>query len=219
MTGEREAELRSVVGWPMASSSVAEVWVLVDMLRARIAELEQSLAKVQRAALQMDSAQGVELAHLRKKSTAAALAIAEREGLLSRDAVMTERIAELEAEVERVWKLDGEHQEKAFANHAALHAHVRELRGKLFDAERDFDVTAGQTTDALAREACEHYRDKCAVALARPVDDSALREMLLDCVSECAQTMRSRCSCSHCDESAPGWSGREIVSRLLGGGK
>lgn len=63
---------------------------------------------------------------------------------------------------------------------AASQARERELRGKLFDAERDFDVTAGQTTDTLAREACLHYRDKCATALARPVDDSALREMLTE---------------------------------------
>lgn len=40
-------------------------------------------------------------------------------------------------------------------------------------------------------------------------------EVGLRVVSECAMTMRSRCSCSHCDENEPGWKGREIVERAL----
>jgi hypothetical protein len=41
---------------------------------------------------------------------------------------------------------------------------VETLREALFSAERNFDATAGQTTDELAREACVRYRDEVRAA-------------------------------------------------------
>jgi len=131
------------------------------------------------------------------------------------------RVAELEAE--RDGYRNGQAQVQAmfdglWKSNAALAASHNALRDALKKAERNFDVTAGQTTDALAREACVRYRDECSDALAStPSADLSAHdaEVGMRVVSECAMTMRSKCDCTHCDENAPGWEGRAIVERAL----
>lgn len=90
------------------------------------------------------------------------------------------------------------------------------LRDALEKADAAFNAWA-RDEDGIhpdAWPAVEHLR---ATLKAHPAASLAAHdaEVGLRVVSECAMTMRSRCSCSHCDENEPGWEGRAIVERAL----
>ena len=120
-------------------------------------------------------------------------------------AALKERIATLEAELAEAWTCARENM-----------AHANALRDALEKANAAFNAW-GRDEDGIHPEAwpaVEHLRE---VLLATPAASLAAHdaEVGLRVVSECAMTMRSRCSCSHCDENEPGWKGREIVERAL----
>ncbi len=118
---------------------------------------------------------------------------------------LSARVAELEDE-----------NEDLFNESLKWEVHANALRDALEKANAAFNAW-GRDEDGIHPEAwpaVEHLRE---VLLATPAASLAAHdaEVGLRVVSECAMTMRSRCSCSHCDENMPGWKGREIVERAL----
>jgi len=110
---------------------------MLETAAARIATLERErdearddVEKVRRSVLTLETAQGVELRHLRERDCAAQLAIAERDSLIARDAVMTERIASLETAL-RAYVSAGIGQSTDHeAQHEAYRLAARALRGE-----------------------------------------------------------------------------------------
>lgn len=105
-------------------------------------------------------------------------------------------------------------------------AEARTARGDGIIADLNFKLITEQAHANALRDALLRIQIGCgcgcddfaAKALAQtPAASLAAHdaEVGLRVVSECAMTMRSRCSCSHCDENEPGWKGREIVERAL----
>lgn len=132
----------------------------------------------------------------------------------------SERIATLEAELAEAQR------DATFGAPLIVESYKSELlqRDVAINALRDALEKANAAFNAWGRDedgihpeawpAVEHLRE---VLLATPAASLAAHdaEFGLRVVSECAMTMRSRCSCSHCDENMPGWKGREIVERAL----